>query len=145
MIKIDTPELHYVFQHHVNIVGGNSDDFLDSGQHKTHVYSLLYNANVIGNLESNKKLVFIDNVQNVEFLTLDSETCVVIDEANFKPNHIDLLLIKVRDVNAYLIVFGRLLIKQLECSVDGLYVINDDLSISLKTEKPGFNGSIKLI
>ena len=57
---------------------------------------------------------------------LNKNSCLILDEANYEPRELDSLLQLVRNTGCYLIIIGRMFIKQLEYSVDAVWQVRYD-------------------
>lgn len=122
MIKIDCDAAHLELYHHVNIICGN--DIFASGEKKSYFYDHLLTARNNKKLKSNKLLVFLQSPMDYVSINFTEDTCLILDEANFSPQDLDNLFKTVRTESAFIIVIGRLFVKQLECSVDAIYSVN---------------------
>lgn len=123
MVCIKCPCLNHMFNRHVNVIGGRGDVGFNSGSDKTKLFCELsgYHANKL--LECNKKIYFLSNLEIIEQLSLSPEICLVVDEANTSAQNLELLFEKVYQSEAYLILIGRLFVKQAEYSVDAIFSI----------------------
>lgn len=121
MISIDCDVLHVCFDDHVNVIGSKDGLIFDSGTRKSFLFEMLKEQQVLKKLKSNCSIRFADSPYVLAGISLKGNDCIVIDEANFAPKEFDQLFQQVREANAYLIVIGRMYIKQLEYSVDAIY------------------------
>ena len=126
MIKIDCDIFHFESCDHINILGARQGLIFDSGSRKTFLFRSLQSQQNLGRMQSNGKVRLVDSPYTLSGIRFTSKDCVIIDELNFAPREIDALLMAVRKANAYLIVIGRILIKQLEYSVDAIYTFSYD-------------------
>lgn len=127
MVEIKTDFQTYRFYHHVNVIVGSGVDAYDSGVGKSYLFNELKRQMIEGHLMSNVEVCLIDspNLFGVEALNnITNNTCVILDEANFAPGWLNNMLERVRSAKAYVIVIGRLLMKQLEYSVDAIYEVD---------------------
>jgi hypothetical protein len=56
----------------------------------------------------------------------EPDVCIVLDDTNFKPTEVEWLFQKARENNWYLIVIGRLLVKQMCYLENTVYSIEND-------------------
>lgn len=124
MIRIDCDIFHFESSDHINVLGCEHGLIFDSGTRKTFLFRSLQSRQNMGRLQSNGRVRLVDSPYTLSGIRLTAEDCVIIDELNFAPREIDGLLAAVREANAYLIVIGRILIKQLEYSVDAIYTFS---------------------
>lgn len=121
MIKIWSDLLAFESSEHVIIWNGADNLALNSGTHKSHLFTLMeaqWNDKL---LHATKNLVFMNHIQYAKNLVFNAEDCLILDEANYSPADLNNIFQKIRAANAYMIVIGRLLIKQLEYSVGAIY------------------------
>jgi len=131
MIRISSGVLSYEFGHHINVIGGYRSAGEKSGVYKTMLYSMLEDANINGQVVSNMPLVFLNNITVLSQLQVTPDVCYLIDEVNFSPNNFNNFFAKLRHVNGFAIIIGRMRIKQIDYSVDAIY--------SLDSAVPPFN------
>lgn len=124
MISIKGGNVDLTFYHHVNIVAGSKGLGLDSGENKSYLFSVLEEYQNNGLLETNVELVLLSSVESAKNIKITPDTCILIDEANFAPKHLEWLFNEIKASNAYLIVLGRLNVKSLEYSTDAIYKLN---------------------
>ncbi len=127
MIKISSDVLEYEFQHHINVIGGYKSTGEKSGVYKTALYAVLEAANINSRLKSNIPLVFLDNTTVLPQIHVTNEVCYIIDELNFSPNNFNDFFGKLKKVNGFAIVIGRMKIKQINYSVDAIYVLDNTI------------------
>lgn len=121
MVEIKCDLFSFECAEHVIIWGGADHLALNSGTHKSHLFTLMNMWWQDGQLESTKNLVFLDRVELAQNMMFRSDDCLILDEVNYRPAEIDYIFQKVRAANAYMIMIGRLLVKQLEYSVGDVY------------------------
>lgn len=123
MISIKSAVFNFSSENHINILGSTDGLSFESGTHKSHLFTTLRSNYINGLVESDKNMIFITDITEVRRLKLDQNDCVIIDEVNYAPSSLEYLLQCVRDSNAYVIVIGRMYVKQLQCSVDAIYAL----------------------
>ena len=111
------------FTKHINVIDGSSCDAGDSGIGKTFMFDSLNEAYENRKLTSDKNLHFFSSIRTANNLQFTENDCIILDEANYAPNELDQILQMVRQSLCYLIVIGRLYIKQLEYAVDSIYTV----------------------
>lgn len=121
MIRIASDAFDFECGEHVIILGNMDGLIFDSGTYKSFLFATLVHAQNSNRLKSNCRVRLVDSPYTLADVALNSADCVIIDELNFAPNEVNLLLDTVRRANAYLIVIGRIFIKQLEYSVDAIF------------------------
>ena len=123
MIKIECDIFHLCTEDHVIILGAEDGLVFDSGTHKSHFITELIRYRNNRKIVSNCVLIIEDTVDNLIGFEFTEKHCIVIDEANFAPHDLEDLFERIRAANAYLMIVGRICIKQLECSVDAIYLL----------------------
>lgn len=108
---------------HINVVEGDVDHLGDSATYKTFLFNSLISAYENRQLDSNCELFFDTTMRGVSSHLLTENSCLILDEANYEPKELDRLLQLVRQTGCYLIIIGRIFIKQLEYSVDALWQV----------------------
>lgn len=139
MISIACNILTFTCGDHIMVFGCENGLIYDSATRKSFLFTLLKNEQNLGKLESNCRVRLIDSPYTLAGIRLSAEDCIIIDELNFAPREVNSLLDEVRSANAYLIVIGRILIKQLEYSVDAIYTFH--YADGRFTMKPYFQNS----
>lgn len=117
-IKCDLCELQ--LDSHITLLGNQNGLSFDSSTYKTYLFNLLHTQQRAKKLYSNKILRFVDDPYVLHGLQFTENDCIIIDEFNYAPSELNDLLLQIRAANAWLIVIGRLFIKQLEYSVDSI-------------------------
>ena len=127
MIKIDGDTVSLESEEHIILLGAKQGAVFESGTHKTHFISELRDQVTNHLLESNKNLIIVDQVSTAgDLRELTEDDCVILDEANLNVGILETFVERVRRSHAYLISVGRLMVRQLDCSVDAVYCINYD-------------------
>lgn len=130
MIKFEVMGNIYTFTKHVNVIGGTDGMGFNSGTCKTYFYRRLVEEQLLGRIVTSNKIFLAQSPYAWSGIQLSSNYCVIIDEANFAPRELINLFEAVRKANAYLVVIGRMHVKQLVYSVDSIFKLNDDFSLS---------------
>lgn len=137
------------FLNHVNVIGGDVLGIENSGILKTYLFKSLMEAYENYSLVTDKNLHFFDSIRSLHGLTFTSNDCIIIDEFNYAPSELNYLLSIVRDTKCYLVVIGRLFVKQLEYSVDAVYSVSyEEKTNFFKLEhvfKPSCRGTTDLV
>lgn len=128
MIEIKCDICTLQLKNHVTLLGSEDGVVFDSATHKTHLFKLLQQQQTSKRLVCTKNVRFVSDPYVLHDLTLSSSDCIIIDEFNYAPSEFSDLLLEVRRANAWLVVIGRLFIKQLEYSVDSILVFHMDES-----------------
>lgn len=126
MIKIECEIFNFESHDHVNVLGCEQGLVFDSATRKTFLFRSLQSQQNLGHLRANCTVRLVDSPYTLSGISFTSEDCVIIDELNFAPREIDALLASIKRAHAYLIVIGRILINQLEYSVDAIYAFAYD-------------------
>lgn len=126
MIKIECGIFNFESHDHINVLGCEQGLVFDSATHKTFLFRSLQSQQNLGHLSANCTVRLVDSPYTLSGINFTSEDCVIIDELNFAPREIDALLASIKKAQAYLIVIGRILIQQLEYSVDAIYAFTYD-------------------
>lgn len=121
------------FLDHINLIEGKSTHIGDSGEYKSFLYETLSEYYENGKIQSDKNLHFFNKIRSASNINFTSEDCIILDEANYVPALLNDLLELIRNTKAYLIIIGRLYLKQLEYSVSAIY------SVEYKNERFSLN------
>lgn len=121
MIKIWCDLFSFESEEHVILWSGKDNLALNSGTHKSHLFAIMEAKLLDKQMFASKNLILLNDVTNAHNLKFSDEDCLILDEANYSPSKLDIIFRKIRDANAYMIVIGRLFIKQLEYSVGAIY------------------------
>lgn len=132
MVEIKSDIFDFTFKGHINIICGADMFGENSGRRKTKVFTKLYNRYTNGGLFSNRRLIFIENLDITRSLAVLRDDCVICDETNVSPEDLEILVHAVKNVGAYLIVFGRLDLPQLEFGTQDAYFMENDDPVVLK-------------
>lgn len=122
-IEISGDIINFKSEFHINIIESPVNKLGDSCTYKTFLFSSLSSAYENRQLESNCELFFDTTMRGVSSHLLTNNCCLILDEANYEPKELDKLLQLVRQTGCYLIIIGRLFIKQLEYSVDAMWQV----------------------
>ena len=123
MIKIKCENVLLEFYNHVNVLGGDKYTIFNSATKKSYLFDTLVMNRDNDKLESSCTVALLDSPMEFKTTKIDCNTCLILDEANFAPSVLDEMFQAIREANAYVIVIGRLLVKQFEYAVDAIYSI----------------------
>lgn len=121
MIKIESDLFSFESEDHLVVWGANNGLCFDSATYKSYLFKQLVMLQNSDGLSSNLNLILEDRPKNAAGLTITEKDCLIIDELNYAPGDLNVILEKVRNANAHLIAIGRMFIKQFEYSVDAVY------------------------
>lgn len=120
-IELKGDIIDFKSEFHINVIEGSINRLSDSATYKTFLFSSLSSAYENRQISSNCELFFDLTMRGVSSHLLTSNSCLILDEANYEPRELDKLLQLVRQTGCYLIMIGRMYIKQLEYSVDAMW------------------------
>ena len=123
MIKIRCENVLLEFCNHVNVLGGDTYTVFNSATKKSFLFNTLVMNRNNNKLQSNCTIALLDSPMEFETTKIDSDTCIILDEANFAPSILDKMFQVIRENNAYVVIIGRLLVRQFEYAVDAIYSI----------------------
>ena len=121
MIKIDCNLFSFEARDHLIIWGAKDGLCFDSATNKSRLFKEIAAEQEEGTVKCNLNLILSDRAVNASHLQLTDNDCLLVDELNYSPRALNIVLENARKANAYLIVIGRMLIKQFEYSVDDIY------------------------
>lgn len=125
-IEIEGDIIKFKSEFHINIVDSPIEQLGNSATYKTFLFSSLSSAYENRQIESNCQLFFDSTMREISSRLLTKSCCLILDEANYEPKELDKLLQLVRQTGCYLILIGRLYVKQLEYSVDAIWQVKYD-------------------